>query len=113
MKKTKIILASVAMAASLTGCASTKNAGRADQNKSDCKFEFGTDVSARFTGTAYVRNLIPLDDTYNFPETNVVTLRQTHGVAGMFMAECMSSEWAELACIRRKEKTQSLSEKAM
>ena len=77
MKKTirnaRITLASVAMAAALTGCASTKKAVSADQNRSDCRFEFGADVSARFTGTAYVRNLIPLDDTYNFPETNVVT----------------------------------------
>ncbi len=57
----------------LASCASTKTAAASDQNKSDCKFEFGADVSAYFTGTAYLRNLIPLDDTYNFPETNVVT----------------------------------------
>ena len=58
----------------LASCESTKTAvTSSDQNKSDCKFDFGTDVSARFTGTAYRKNLIPLDDTYNFPETNVIT----------------------------------------
>lgn len=45
----------------------------ADQNKSDCIFEFGNDVSKFFTGTAYLRNLVPLNDTYNFPEANLVT----------------------------------------
>ena len=58
----------------LASCASTKTAAvSSDQNKSDCQFDFGADVSARFTGTAYLKNLIPLDDTYNFPETNVIT----------------------------------------
>ena len=37
----------------LASCESTKTAvTSSDQNKSDCKFDFGTDVSARFTGTA-------------------------------------------------------------
>lgn len=36
----------------LASCASTKTAAvSSDQNKSDCQFDFGTDVSARFTGT--------------------------------------------------------------
>ena len=78
----------------LSSCTSSKSAGRAqpvsDQNKSDCRFEFGNDVSAYFTGTAYVRNLIPLDDTYNFPETNVVTFAPDsrsswHAHGGMYV----------------------------
>lgn len=69
-----LLLALLVSALLLISCASAKTSARSDdQNRSDCKFEFGTDVSVRFTGTAYVRNLIPLDEIYNFPETNVVT----------------------------------------
>ena len=49
---------SALVALSLTGCASTKTAVvSSDQNKSDCQFEFGTDVSAYFTGTAPQRTV--------------------------------------------------------
>mgnify|MGYP002620907493 FL=1 len=75
MKKEKLLLFAAFFATVfLASCANTKTAVvSSDQNKSDCQFEFGTNVSAYFTGTAYLKNLIPLDDTYNFPETNVVT----------------------------------------
>lgn len=44
---------SALVALSLTGCASTKTVSvSSNQNKSDCQFEFGADVSAYFTGTA-------------------------------------------------------------
>ena len=61
----KIILTIMTISLICTA-AFAKSSKSADQNKSDCRFEFGTDVSARFTGTAYVRNLIPLDNTYNW-----------------------------------------------
>ncbi|MGI5070360.1 cupin domain-containing protein [Treponema pectinovorum] len=74
MRKIKI-LPTVLCCVSLFSCSSTKKSAisELDQNKSDCKFDFGTDVSAYFTGTAYIKNLIPLEDVYNFPETNVIT----------------------------------------
>lgn len=63
----------ILLSASLTFARGKKEMKANDQNKSDCKFEFGADVSAYFTGTVYMKNLIPLDATYNFPETNVIT----------------------------------------
>ena len=36
-------------------------------------FPFGDDVSARFTGTVYFKNMIQKDDVYNFPVTNTIT----------------------------------------
>ena|GEM_PF-6954831 len=42
----------------LASCESTKTAvTSSDQNKSDCQFEFGTNVSAYFTGTAPQRTV--------------------------------------------------------
>lgn len=91
MKKICTLMLFPIATAIFAGCASAKTERTVDdQNKSDCRFEFGMDVSTRFTGTAYVRNLIPLDETYNFPETNVVTFApdsrsswHTHG--GMYV----------------------------
>ena len=92
MKQTFLIISTV-FAFALLSCASSKTSGKTqstDQNKSDCIFEFGNDVSSFFTGTAYMRNLVPLDDTYNFPEANLITFApdsrsswHTHG--GMYV----------------------------
>lgn len=42
-------------------------------NRDDLQFALGTDVSQRFTGTAYFNSIINLDETYHFPQTNVIT----------------------------------------
>ena len=67
-------LSSALLALSLTGCASTKTAAASDQNKSDCKFEFGADVSAYFSGETHLNNLVPFDGEKHFAETNLITL---------------------------------------
>lgn len=66
-----------------TSCESTKTSaknfvalaeGTKDfATKEDLHFDFGDDISARFTGTVYFKNLIQKDETYNFPVSNVVT----------------------------------------
>ena len=66
-------LSSALLALSLTGCASTKTAAASDQNKGDCKFEFGANVSAYFLGETYLNNLVRFDGEKHFAETNTVT----------------------------------------
>ena len=78
MKKSNailILMMIMTFCLTVTGCGKSKNVQTAnsDQNKSDCRFAFGDDVSARFTGTVYRNNLIASDDVYHFPETNVIT----------------------------------------
>ena len=87
MKKIILTIMTISL---LSTAAFAKSSKSADQNKIDCTFEFGNDVSAFFTGTAYMRNLIPLNETYNFPETNLITFApdsrsgwHTHG--GMYV----------------------------
>lgn len=59
----------------LASCESTKTATATagDQNKSDCQFEFGADVSAYFLGETYLNNLVRFDGEKHFAETNTVT----------------------------------------
>lgn len=59
----KKIILSIITISLLSAAVFAKSSKSPDQNKSDCTFEFGNDVSAYFTGTAYMRNLIPLDET--------------------------------------------------
>ena len=66
-------LSSALLSLSLTGCASTKTAAASDQNKSDCKFDFGADVSAYFSGETHLNNLVPFDGEKHFAETNLIT----------------------------------------
>ena len=80
----KNILKTVAFAGilafSLVACSSTKNVTKADvssggkiTSKNDLTFPLGDDVSARFFGTVYFKNLIQKDSLYNFPVTNNIT----------------------------------------
>ncbi|MBR5096221.1 MAG: cupin domain-containing protein [Treponema sp.] len=69
----KKLMSTIVAASLLCTAAIAKSPKNSDQNKSDCVFEFGTDVSARFTGTVYFKNLVHLDNTFNFPESNVIT----------------------------------------
>ncbi len=67
----------------LAACSSTKNVAKTDvssggsggkiTSKNDLTFPLGDDVSARFFGTVYFKNLIQKDSTYNFPVTNNIT----------------------------------------
>ena len=58
----------------LASCASTKTvSASSDQNKSDCKFDFGANVSAYFLGETYLNNLVRFDGEKHFAETNTVT----------------------------------------
>lgn len=41
--------------------------------REDLTFPIGDDVSARFTGTVYFKNLIQKESTYNFPISNCIT----------------------------------------
>lgn len=65
---------------SLAACSSTKNVAKTDvssggkiTSKNGLTFPLGDDVSARFFGTVYFKNLIQKDSTYNFPVTNNIT----------------------------------------
>ena len=49
------------------------------QNKEDCTFEFGTDLSKYFKGTAYLNNIIPNEGC--FAESNVITFGPDSGNA--------------------------------
>lgn len=75
MKKEKLLLFAAFFATVfLASCASTKTASASsDQNKSDCKFDFGTDVSAYFSGETHLNNLVPFDGEKYFAETNLIT----------------------------------------
>ena len=77
MKKILSILISMAFFATLflASCESTKTATAAtgDQNKSDCQFDFGADVSAYFSGETHLNNLVPFDGEKHFAETNLIT----------------------------------------
>lgn len=68
------------LAVSLAACSSTKNVAKTGvssggkiTSKNDLTFPLGDDVSARFFGTVYFKNLIQKDSTYNFPVTNNIT----------------------------------------
>ncbi len=82
MKKTIFTLACIFAAISLASCKNAKKVQAAASESANAKdsftkeempFEFGNDVSARFTGTVYFNNLIQKDSVYNFPVTNVIT----------------------------------------
>lgn len=51
----------------------TQKAQKDSFTREEMPFPFGDDVSARFTGTVYFKNMIQKDDTYNFPVTNTIT----------------------------------------
>ncbi len=44
-----------------------------NNNRNDMTFPFGDDVSPRFAGTVYLKNLIQKESVYNFPVTNHIT----------------------------------------
>lgn len=52
----KKIILSIITISLLSAAVFAKSSKSPDQNKSDCTFEFGNDVSAYFTRTAYMRN---------------------------------------------------------
>lgn len=69
---TRTIVAVAALAFLAQGAAAKGKKG-ADQNLSDIRFERGSLVPQGFTGRVYFREMIPLDATYNFPQTNLIT----------------------------------------
>lgn len=62
-----------------TSCVTSKNVTSGNSNKkdfakrSDLTFPIGDDVSARFTGKVYFKNLIQKESIYNFPVSNCIT----------------------------------------
>lgn len=83
MKKSENFMAVFMLSAAVvfSSCSSARNiVAKAVQNQAkdsfsreEMPFPFGDDVSARFTGTVYFKNMIQKDDVYNFPVTNTIT----------------------------------------
>ena len=83
MKKSVVFMSVLFAGAAvfLSSCSSVKkSAAKTSQNqikdsfsREEMPFPFGDDVSARFTGTVYLKNMIQKDDVYNFPVTNTIT----------------------------------------
>ena len=49
------------------------NRGKIDKNEIEFSLGNAIENSPSFTGTPYIQNLIPLEDVYNFPESNEVS----------------------------------------
>lgn len=112
MKKSVIFMLVLFAGAAVvfSSCSSAKNiAAKTVQNQAkdsfsreEMPFPFGDDVSARFTGTVYFKNMIQKDDVYNFPVTNTITFapgaRHWHGASA-------DSTFAHLAANTNPEKT--------
>ena len=81
---TKILLALLVVTSASTTALFAKDSKKSaskniTQNKEDCTFEFGTDLSKYFKGTAYLNNLIPNEN--GFAEGNVITFAPDSGNA--------------------------------
>ena len=73
-----VLMTAVLLCTTLFAKESKKSASKnITQNKEDCTFEFGTDLSKYFKGIAYLNNIIPNEGC--FAEGNVITFGPDSG----------------------------------